>query len=213
MSRRKSPARPAWQVPILIVTAVFAGGLLFFSAYPDHWRALFPEINENIPTLNNPTTQQKKSEAKHTSSKESQTLSALGSDFSFSGGDDRAHLYGIPSSIPITASLKKEGYAYLVSRFEIRTAKAQSTLVQGKKSGIYDALGNLLLSVAEKDGDYALRLSEYKNLDIYPGSITLIHLLRVNQKGKGMSDEITLYWKPSQRAWALTNTFGDEDTF
>lgn len=213
MSRRKPTARPAWQVPILIAAALFAAGLLFFSAFPDNWRALFPEKKNIEQNLGNPPAQQKKAEANPSYSNKNRALVNLGSSFSFSGGDDRANLYGIPSLEPIAASLKKEGYTYLVSRFEIRTAKNSNTLVQATNSGIYDGLGNLLLSVAEKDGAYALRLSEYKNFDIYPGVVTFVHLLRVNKKGQGMSDEITLYWKPSQRAWALTNTFGDEDTF
>lgn len=55
---------------------------------------------------------------------------------------------------------------------------------------------------------YALLLESYEHETLYDKPVKLIEIVMIDRDGREASDEIVIYWDPSESAFKATNTFG-----
>lgn len=121
-----------------------------------------------------------------------------------------------PAKVAPSSALKKEGYKKSISGLELYRLGAggsERLLLQVTQKQMNDDLGARLIQQEEAKHGYAFKTSTYKDKSVYPSEVTLLHLILIDEQGNGKSDEITLYWKPSTKRFAATNTFGEPGSF
>lgn len=76
------------------------------------------------------------------------------------------------------------------------------------QDAIHDGKGNRLIDQVPARYGYALLLSRFENDALYSSPIRLIEIVMLDESGLDASDDITLYWSPSDASFNATNTFG-----
>lgn len=85
------------------------------------------------------------------------------------------------------------------------------TLLNLGKSGIKRTFDSTILETESAWG-YAIGIATISN-EHYTGSVHIFNVVLVNQELRPVSDEITIYWHPSEKQYLATNTFGAPGTF
>ncbi|MDG5768125.1 hypothetical protein QA596_11690 [Balneolales bacterium ANBcel1] len=73
---------------------------------------------------------------------------------------------------------------------------------------IRDELGARLIDQVPADYGYALVMEEYVHDALYDYPVQLIEIVMLDEQGHGASDDIVIYWDPTESAFKATNTFG-----
>jgi hypothetical protein len=86
------------------------------------------------------------------------------------------------------------------------------TLLNITPGSIENSRGTPLTGQVPATHGYAFRVTLYDG-EPYDGVVRLIELIILDQAGNAVSDDLTIYWKPSAGEFAATNTFGAPGTF
>ncbi len=73
---------------------------------------------------------------------------------------------------------------------------------------IRDGYGRRLIDQVPALNGYALVLEPYKNDALYNAPVKLLEVVMLNEQGRDASDNIVIYWDPTESAYRATNTFG-----
>lgn len=91
--------------------------------------------------------------------------------------------------------------------YENRENRLYPVLLIDQES-IRDGNGNRLIDQVPARYGYAVLLSRFENEALYSSPVRLIEIVMLDESGLGASDDITLYWSPSEASFNATNTFG-----
>lgn len=73
---------------------------------------------------------------------------------------------------------------------------------------IRDGHGRQLIDQVPAANGYALVIEPYKNDALYDAPVKLLEIVMLSDRGREASDDIVIYWDPSEAAFKATNTFG-----
>lgn len=91
--------------------------------------------------------------------------------------------------------------------YELRDNRLEPVLlVDG--DAIRDGHGRQLIDQVTAAHGYALVPESYENDALYDATVTLLEIVMLNEQGREASDDIILYWDPSESVYKATNTFG-----
>lgn len=110
--------------------------------------------------------------------------------------------------------LSSGGFNSIVTKLII--SQGDKTILRVDEYAIRDSQNRIIIDQVPATYGYAFRIYEYEDEydeTPYDRPVTVFDLVIVNEFGRGMSDEITIYWKPSTSRLAATNTFGAPGTF
>ncbi len=131
-------------------------------------------------------------------------------DVNADGRNERLLILPRPDA-PIARDLRADGYTL---RFdELVVLQGDAVLLRVTRDAMTDADGTVLLGQERAAHGYAFRRELWEEPAVYAGPVVLLHVVMTDSAGEAVSDEITLYWKPSTGRYAATNTFGAEGTF
>ncbi|MFO8030572.1 MAG: hypothetical protein R6U28_12000 [Cyclonatronaceae bacterium] len=91
--------------------------------------------------------------------------------------------------------------------YELRDRRLEPVLLVDGEA-IRDEHGRQLIDQVPADHGYALVLGSFENDTLYDAPVTLLEIVMLNEQGREASDDIILYWDPSESAYKATNTFG-----
>ncbi len=91
--------------------------------------------------------------------------------------------------------------------YETRDRSLYPILTIGRES-IQDEYGTGLIHQIPAENGYALVMEEYEHDALYEKPVQLIEIVMLDENGMGASDDIVIYWDPSEAAYKATNTFG-----
>ncbi|MCH8494162.1 MAG: hypothetical protein LAT57_00845 [Balneolales bacterium] len=130
---------------------------------------------------------------------------------------------GIPETLTATLRdngttldrrLSRAGFSGIVTKLII--SQGEETILRVDEYAIRDSQNRIIIDQVPATYGYAFRMYEFEDeYDETPFDrpVSVFDLVIVDEFGRGMSDEITIYWKPSTSRIAATNTFGAPGTF
>ena len=110
--------------------------------------------------------------------------------------------------------LSNNGFSSIVTKLII--SQGDKTILRIDEYAIRDSQNRIIIDQVPATYGYAFRMYEFEDEydeTPYDRPVTVFDLVIVDEFGRGMSDEITIYWKPSTSRIAATNTFGAPGTF
>jgi len=76
------------------------------------------------------------------------------------------------------------------------------------REAIRDGYGRQLIDQVPAANGYALVMEPYENDALYDAPVKLLEIVMLSDEGREASDDIVIYWDPSEAAFKATNTFG-----
>lgn len=116
--------------------------------------------------------------------------------------------------ITLDRSLREAGFETVVTSMIIK--KEGYTMLRIDEYAIRDQFNRRIINQVPAPNGYAIRIYEFEDeFDETPFErpVTVFDLVIIDEFGRSISDEITVYWKPSANRLAATNTFGAPGTF
>lgn|GEM_PF-6155330 len=120
-----------------------------------------------------------------------------------------------PADAERSLSFTDTGYERIISRAEILTEDAEGELhllLRITKDAITDRNNETLIAQEPATYGYAFRTVLYEG-DEYPAQVRLFEIAILNENYEPASDDLVLYWKPSEGRYAATNAFGQPGSF
>jgi len=107
------------------------------------------------------------------------------------------------------------GYERIISRLVILSENPQGELgmlLRISQNSMIDQHGERLIAQEPAPHGYAFRVVPYAG-DPYTAEVLLIELAILDENLSLASDDLVIYWKPSENRYAATNAFGQPGTF
>lgn len=119
-----------------------------------------------------------------------------------------------PSTRPVYSEIDAFGYSTIVEELLIYVWEKDGPKLAFSltEKGIKGEQGQHLIQMAESFG-YAFSTETYTNKKHYKYPVTIYNVMTLNKDGKPASDELTIYYKPSEKAYRISNTFEAPGTF
>lgn len=115
------------------------------------------------------------------------------------------------SELPeLNSSLVDAGFTHTfqaLTVYELRDEMLSSILTIHRED-IRDEFGAKLIQQIPAENGYALVMEPYNHDALYDRAVKLIEIVMMDQHGMPVSDDIVIYWDPSESAYKATNTFG-----
>jgi len=137
-------------------------------------------------------------------------LLLLGEDINANGHLNHVIIAGDPDVPDLSNALRNVGYAhtfYSLAVYELRDRTIHPVLLIDNES-IRDGYGRRLIDQIPAAYGYALLMESFENDALYDAPVQLIEIVMLNERGREASDDITIYWDPSDASFKATNTFG-----
>lgn len=117
-------------------------------------------------------------------------------------------------NIVLERGLREAGFDTIITSLVV--VRDDLAFLRIDEYAIRDHLNRRIINQVPASNGYAIRVYEFE--DIYNETpferpVTVFDLVIIDEFGRSMSDEITVYWKPSTNRVAATNTFGAPGTF
>ena len=137
-------------------------------------------------------------------------LLLLGEDINANGYVNYVVIAGDPDVPELSRSLRDVGYThtfYSLAVYELRNRTFHPVLLIDNES-IRDANDRRLIDQVPAAYGYAFLMESFENDALYDAPVQLLEIVMLNERGREASDDITIYWDPSDAAFKATNTFG-----
>lgn len=137
-----------------------------------------------------------------------------GIDMNGDGQTETLSAQRVDSNVTLSPQLTEAGFTDVISRLIV--IKDNIAFVRIDEYAIRNHLNQAVLQQVPATYGYALRVDTFEDdFDETPFDrpVTTIGLVIIDEFGRGVSDEITVYWKPSVNGIAATNTFGSPESF
>jgi hypothetical protein len=118
------------------------------------------------------------------------------------------------SNIVLDRSLREAGFNTIINSLIV--IQGDKAFLRIDEYAMRDHLNRRIINQVPAPHGYAMRIYEFEDFygeTPFKQPVTVFDLVIIDEFGRGMSDEITLYWRPSTNQVAATNTFGAPDTF
>ena len=134
----------------------------------------------------------------------------LGEDINASGSDNYVVIHtdaDLPDLHPV---LRDAGYTHVFRDLAVYELVDDTLhpMLHIDSAAIRDGYGNLLIDQVPAASGYALVMDTYKNDALYDAPVKLLEVVMLSDQGREASDDIVIYWDPSEAAFKATNTFG-----
>jgi hypothetical protein len=123
-------------------------------------------------------------------------------------------LVAITSSadIQLDRNLRNAGFTTIVKSLIV--SQGDLALLRIDEYAMRDNMNRRIVNQVSAPHGYAFLVSEYEDEDSpFEAPVSLLHLVIIDEFGRPISDEITVYWKPADRAFKATNTHGAPGTY
>ena len=134
----------------------------------------------------------------------------LGEDINANGVDNYVVISTDPDQPPLHRHLSDAGYTHTFSDLAVYEISDGTLLpiLQISSDAIRDGYGRQLIDQVPAPHGYALVIEPYENDALYDAPVKLLEIVMLNERGSEASDDIVVYWDPSESAFKATNTFG-----
>ncbi len=134
----------------------------------------------------------------------------LGEDINASGSDNYVVIHtdaDLPDLHPV---LRDAGYTHVFRDLAVYELVDDTLhpMLHIDSAAIRDGYGNRLIDQVPAASGYALVMDTYKNDALYDAPVKLLEVVMLSDQGREASDDIVIYWDPSEAAFKATNTFG-----
>jgi len=134
----------------------------------------------------------------------------LGEDITANGSDNYVVIHtdaDLPDLHPI---LRDAGYTHVFRDLAVYELVDDTLhpILHIDQEAIRDGYGRRLIDQVPAANGYALVMEPYKNDALYDAPVTLLEIVMLSDRGREASDDIVIYWDPSEAAFKATNTFG-----
>ncbi|KPQ00953.1 MAG: hypothetical protein HLUCCA01_03430 [Bacteroidetes bacterium HLUCCA01] len=137
-----------------------------------------------------------------------------GIDMNGDGQPETLSAQRFESEFSLSPQLIEAGFTDIISRLVV--IKDNIAFVRIDEYAIRNQLNQAVLQQVPATYGYAMRIDTFEDeFDETPFDrpVNTITLVIIDEFGRGVSDEITVYWKPSESGVAATNTFGAPESF
>lgn len=120
----------------------------------------------------------------------------------------------VTSELQLERNLREAGFNVVVSSLIV--VQDEIPFLRIDEYAIRDQLNRRIINQVPASNGYAMRIYEFEdefNETPFERPVTVFDLVIIDEFGRSISDEITIYWKPSTGKVAATNTFGAPGTF
>jgi hypothetical protein len=134
----------------------------------------------------------------------------LGQDINANGSVNYLVIHSDPDLPALHRTLRDAGYTHAfrdLAVYEFR-GDALHPVLHIDREDIRDGHGRRLIDQVPARNGYALVLEPYRNDALYDAPVKLLEIVMLNNQGREASDDIVIYWDPSEAAYKATNTFG-----
>ena len=120
-----------------------------------------------------------------------------------------------PADAERSLSFTDSGYERIISRAKVLTEDVHGRLhllLSINLNEMTDHTGEVLIAQEPAPYGYAFRSFLYEG-DEYPAPVRLFELAILDEYFQPASDDLVIYWKPSENRYAATNAFGQPGSF
>jgi len=134
----------------------------------------------------------------------------LGEDITANSADNHVIIHkdsDLPGLHPL---LRDAGYTHVFWNLAVYELKDDTLhpILQIDREAIRDGYGRQLIDQVPATNGYALVIEPYENDALYDAPVMLLEIVMLSDEGREASDDIIIYWDPSEAAFKATNTFG-----
>lgn len=115
--------------------------------------------------------------------------------------------------VALDRNLSASGFDTVISSLVV--VKNEIAILRIDEYAMRDQRNRRILNQVPAPYGYAMRVSEYQDTFDFPftAPISILELVIIDEFGRPLSDEITLYWSPSKEQFQATNTMGAPGTW
>lgn len=134
----------------------------------------------------------------------------LGEDINANGADNYVVISTDPDQPQLHRLLQDAGYTCVFSDLAVYEFSDGTLhpILHISSEAIRDGYGRQLIDQVPASHGYALVMEAYENDALYDAPVKLLEIVMLNERGREASDDIVIYWDPSESAFKATNTFG-----
>lgn len=102
-------------------------------------------------------------------------------------------------------TLRQEDYGQVIKRLIIYQHRPEGIvpIFTVDEEALLDEDGDQLLDQVRAGHGYALRTSTYEHEELYDQPVQLFHLVIVDEDGRAASDEVTVFWNPTEQKYQV----------
>lgn len=116
------------------------------------------------------------------------------------------------ADIQVDRNLRNAGFTTIVKSLIV--SQGDVALLRVDEYAMRDNMNRRIVNQVPAPHGYAFLLSEYEDDNSpFDAPVSLLHLVIIDEFGRAISDEITVYWKPADRSFKATNTHGAPGTY
>ncbi len=145
----------------------------------------------------------------------SYSILSSGQDINNNGNIEHVLIEYHEADAEFSPELAEFGYDRIITRLEILSEGPDgelTNLLRVRPDVMMNHLDQQLVGQIRADYGYAFSISTFSE-EPYTSEVKLIRLAILDETFQPVSDDLTIYWKPSENSYAATNAFGAPGTF